>query len=714
MTDDLPPTAASRTHPNGTDTAPVSDRRLHAAPSAADDEALLRVLVEGTARTTGEEFFHSLVRHLARALDVHYAFVAEFSGPPHHARTLAYWAVDRIAGNIEWDLSGTPCEDVFRAGLCHHPSGVWRTFPDDKPLVDMRIESYLGLPLLDAHGGVLGHLAVFDERPMEAEPRRLSVFRIFAARAAAELERLQQLTPEAAALLEMNRAIGGHLNRDQLFGALATCLSRLIQTDRFGIELPIEGDRLQGHLLSPRNGLIEPTRPGVMPAPGTACQWVIDHRQWLVSTSRDELRDRFPVTYDVMQREGMQSLCTLPLVTGDRCRGALFFMASGEGAYRHVRRSMLEQVASSVAVALDDCLAHEEVRRLRDRLAAENVYLREEIRQEHNFEEIIGSSPALQRVLRDVQQVAPTDSAVLVLGETGTGKELFARAIHNRSKRRTHPLIKVNCAAIPSGLVESELFGHERGAFTGAIDRRIGRFALADHGTIFLDEIGEMPFELQVRLLRVLQEQEFEPVGSARTIKVDVRVIAATNRSLEKAVSDGVFRADLYYRLNVFPVQVPPLRERRSDIPLLVQYFVNKYTAKIGRAITSVGQRTLDRLLAYSWPGNIRELENVIERAIILSPGSTLEIDEDLLGVESGPRLPDAPRLADTGSAVVHDPGADATLAEVERRQIIETLKRTDWVIEGPRGAARVLGLHPNTLRSRMKRLEIRRVRPES
>src|SRR5437762_5414201 len=337
-----------------------------------------------------------------------------------------------------------------------------------------------------------------------------------------------------------------------------------------------------------------------------------------------------------MRTGSMESLCALPLITGGSCRAVLFFMAAAPGAYRHVRRTLVEQIASAVAAALDDCLAHEEVRRLRDQLAAENVYLREELKRDHHFDEIIGNSQELRQVMALIERVAPTNATVLIVGETGTGKELVARALHEHSARRERSLVKVNCAAMPAGLVESELFGHERGAFTGALEKRIGRFALADGGTIFLDEIGDIPPDVQLRLLRVLQEHEFEPVGAARTMKVDVRVIAATNRDLARAVADGSFRVDLFYRLNVFPIPMPPLRERRGDIPLLVHYFIDKYAVKIGRPVNAVSNDTMQRLLRYSWPGNIRELENVIERAMILSAGPALEVGPQLLGLPEG------------------------------------------------------------------------------
>jgi transcriptional regulator with GAF, ATPase, and Fis domain len=333
-----------------------------------------------------------------------------------------------------------------------------------------------------------------------------------------------------------------------------------------------------------------------------------------------------------------------------------------------------------------------EVAQLRDRLQAENIYLLEEVKQHQEFEEIIGRSPVLQRALRQVEQVAPTDTTVLVTGETGTGKELIARAIHNLSARKHRPMVTVNCGAISAGLVESELFGHEKGAFTGAVSRKVGRFELASGGTIFLDEIGDLSLDLQVKLLRVLQEGEFQRVGGSATIKVDVRVIAATHKDLDAAVESGRFRADLFYRLNVFPIRTPPLRERREDIPALVRYFVMKYTAKTGKRIDSVPKSVLDSLSGYAWPGNVRELANVLERSVIVSRGNSLELGEWVA-------MP-----ADAGG-----PTRDAGARELSRERMIEALERSGWRVSGPRGAAHLLGLKPTTLEARMKRLGISR-----
>jgi formate hydrogenlyase transcriptional activator len=419
-------------------------------------------------------------------------------------------------------------------------------FPLDKPLASMGAESYLGVPMLDTAGRVIGHIAIIDDKPMERDERAIDLVKIFAARAAAELKRQRAETELQSAL--------------------------------------------------------------------------------------------------------------------------------------------------------------QQVQTLQKKLEAENVYLQEEIRKEHNFEEIVGNSAALLDVLRQVETVAPTDSTVLILGETGCGKELIARAIHNRGKRQHRPLVKLNCGAIPTGLVESELFGHMKGAFTGALERRTGRFELADGGTLFLDEVSELPLDTQVKLLRVLQEHEFEPLGSSRTIKVNVRIIAASNRDLEKAVQEGGFRADLFYRLNVLPLLLPPLRERRSDIPLLAAFFVDRFSRQFGKHITGMSQDTMDVISRYPWPGNIRELQNIIERAVVLCPGTVLRLDKDLLPVTRQDSQPEeAPAIPNSRA------DSPDSLQSVERAHILQVLQETHGVIEGPNGAARILNLHPNTLRSRMKKLRIER-----
>ncbi len=358
------------------------------------------------------------------------------------------------------------------------------------------------------------------------------------------------------------------------------------------------------------------------------------------------------------------------------------------------RLIVVHQPVTEIKLAQEELTrALEEIAQLKERLQAENLYLHEELKDSYDFTEIVGNSPALRAVFRQVEQVAPTDATVLVLGETGTGKELIARAIHNRSRRSEHILVRVNCASLPATLIESELFGHEKGAFTGALTQRIGRFELADGGTIFLDEIGDLPLELQAKLLRVIQEGEFERLGSSKTIKVDVRLIAATNRNLEQAVAEETFRADLYYRLKVFPIIVPPLRERLDDIPLLVWYFIAKSHTRMGKNIKTVPMKVIDTLMNYAWPGNIRELENVVERAIIMSSGPVLTLNEPL-----GNNLP----------AAAQTTSGDESLAEAERAHVLKVLEACNWKVKGKGNAAERLGLHPNTLRYRIKKLGIK------
>jgi len=589
------------------------------------------------------------------------------------------------------------------------------------------MESVAVVPLL-TEGRCVGALSLMSEQADAWSGVSSVLLEEIAASMAAALEHCMayeevgRLRDEQTALLEINRAVARHLHRDELFATLAECLRDLLPSDRFGIELPVDNGKLRAHVLSSRNAKTAPVQIEELPSAGTACRWTEETRQWLIASSREELRERFPVTFDVMKREGMQSVCAIPLLSDQRCLGVLFFMAVREAAFQELRRDLLDQVGSAVAVALDHCLTYEEVRDLRDRLVRENVYLQEEIRREHPFEELVGSSPTLLAALRKVDQVAPANTSVLILGETGTGKELIARALHSRSPRRDRPLVKVNCSAISAGLVESELFGHVKGAFTGALERRVGRFELADGGTIFLDEVGELPLETQVKLLRVLQEQEFEPVGSSRTIRVDVRVIAATNRDLQEAVRTGRFRPDLFYRLNVFPIEIPPLRERRADIPQLVMFFLSRFSRNLGKQISAVAPETMQHLSAYEWPGNVRELQNVIERAVVLCEGPVLEIDPDLVPLSAAPSRASEP-MTPSGSAEARPaneragvraaaPDGIAPLEEMERRHIVAALEATAGVIHGPKGAARLLKLHPNTLRSRMEKLGITFKRP--
>jgi transcriptional regulator with GAF, ATPase, and Fis domain len=713
------------------------DCQVNSADSTAgltrwNADLAFHAVVEATADKAGMDFMRELVRNLAQSLGVDYAFVAEFAGSAGRVRTIALWSKDDWAANVEYPLPGTPCEQVLGGGFCFYQDHVQQLFPKDTDLVTLGVRSYLGVPLRGVDGRTLGHLAAMDSRAMAESPRDLTLFEVFANRARVEMERLhaeavlrracdelqvrldsaqrhldvarQHLNlayGELQVLLEINQLSTRHLRRADLFAELARSVKPLLPTQRFGIEEKTGPESLRVHVLAldqPASGpMIED-----FPSAGTACRWAQENRSRYVAHTREELRERFPKTYEVMARESMESLCALPLVREDRSFGALFFMSMQADAYQKIPVELLDRVAFAVAGAVDNCFAYEQVSALRDQLAAQNTYLQEEIRSEHNFEEIVGQSPPIQAVLGNVRRVATTAASVLIRGETGTGKELIARAIHSASARREQPLIKVNCAALPTGLVESELFGHEKGAFTGAINKRVGRFELADGGTIFLDEIGEVPLDIQVKLLRVLQEREFERVGGKGSIKVDVRIIAATNRDLLQAVGDKTFREDLFYRLNVFPLLIPPLRDRRDDIPLLVSFLIDKFATKIGKRIQGVSERSMRRLQTYHWPGNVRELENVIERAIILADDPVVEIDPETL-----------PRSEVIASDAVKNE-AGVSLVAVERQHILKVLEQTGGVIEGPHGAAKVLDMNSSTLRYRLKVLGIKRDRHAS
>jgi formate hydrogenlyase transcriptional activator len=406
---------------------------------------------------------------------------------------------------------------------------------------------------------------------------------------------------------------------------------------------------------------------------------------------------------DTSQAE-VGTVCVLPLVSRGRVLGIFGVVKYQDNAFTGDDIEFLSQIGNQVAIAVENACAFGEIRELKEKLAQEKLYLEDEIRSEMNFAQIVGKSASLRRVLKQVETVAPTDSTVLIYGDTGTGKELIARAIHDLSPRRSKPFVKLNCAAIPTGLLESELFGHEKGAFTGAIAQRIGRFEVANGGTIFLDEIGEIPLELQTKLLRVLQEREFERLGSSRTLRTDARLIAATNRDLEAMVSEQKFRSDLFFRLNVFPVHVPPLRERQGDIPLLVRHFTQQFSRRMNRVIETIPSAAMEALCRYHWPGNIRELQNVIERAVIISTGPALSVDvADLKFPKAGPPV-EKPLSPKSTNGALHN-----VLEETERQQILKALKECNWVVAGPNGAAAHLGMKRSTLQLRMHKLGIAR-----
>jgi formate hydrogenlyase transcriptional activator len=520
---------------------------------------------------------------------------------------------------------------------------------------------------------------------------------------------LRKSEEQNRSLLQINNAIITNLTQQALLHSISEALRRVVSFDRCAITL-YQPERDTFRFLAVEGDLVSDYfREGLEDSRNETCAgWVFEHQRPLVR--RDLEKERRYANEHRLAAEGIQSMCALPLVFQGKCIGTLSVVSRERDRYSHEDAAFLREVANQVALAIQNMQSYQEINSLKARLEKENLYLREELRTEHNFEEIVGNSPALLRALHAVEQVAPTDATVLIYGETGTGKELVARAIHSRSARDGRALVNVNCSAISAGLVESELFGHMKGAFTGALERRIGRFELAHGGTIFLDEIGELSLETQVKLLRVLQEHEFEPVGSSRTMRVDVRVIAATNRNLREAVEAGRFRSDLFYRLNVFPLELPPLRERRSDIPQLVAFCVSRFSKRFGKKIDGVSRESMENLVNYPWPGNIRELQNVIERAVVLSMEPTLRLDRDLVpvarstkGIETPETNAPAPRQVD-----LNTPKQLLTLDEVDRNHILAALQHAGGVVDGPNGAAKILNLHANTLRHRMNKLGIK------
>jgi formate hydrogenlyase transcriptional activator len=516
-------------------------------------------------------------------------------------------------------------------------------------------------------------------------------------------------------LLDINNVLVTNRELPELFRGIVSTLQRVIHHDYTSLAL-----------LDPISSLLKiyaldfPAKPGIfspetnVPRDASPAGRAITTGQPLLARGTE--LDAYPSEIiATLRAAGLQTVCCIPLITHGRTFGSLNLASNRLDAFPPQDVELLQQVATQIAIAVENALAFKEIDVLKDKLAEEKLYLEEEIRSEFNFDEIIGESPALKRVLAQVELVASAATAVLILGETGTGKELIARAIHNHSPRRQRTFVKVNCAAIPGGLLESELFGHERGAFTGAIAQKIGRFELADRGTLFLDEVADLPLDLQPKLLRVLQEQEFERLGSSRSQRVDVRVVAATNADLAKLVADRSFRSDLYYRLNVFPIHVPALRERPEDLPLLVRYFVQKFSRRLNKNVQFIPAAAMDALTQYSWPGNIRELENLVERAVLLSPGRELRVPLSQLdsatlpssgaGANSSSGSPSFTSLTSPASAT----SSISTLEEADREHILRALRQTKWRIAGPRGAAALLGMKRTTLQARMRKLNIQR-----
>jgi formate hydrogenlyase transcriptional activator len=664
-------------------------------------QSLIRLAESIRAQQDPAQLFDLLVRELCRV--VQFDAIAQF---------------DESANKVRWHLGSRcyqpnataqvelPKEETLAWWVHQHQQPVLITQVDREvrfPLMMGHFRAYAmqsvcALPLNTAHRK-LGSLVIASERPNAYSQEEMGFFVLAASQIALAMESAvnfqasQKAQERLALLLDLTNRVVSNLDLRELLRAISASIRRVMQCDGVGVGLPDTNHKLQLYALDypDSNGAIYEGYRGTDDGE-TAAEGVFRTGQPLNLKSAEILHDPAAV------QEGAHAICHLPLVARDRILGVLSLGRREDRAFTEDEFGFLKQVASQVAIAIENALSYGQIAQLKDQLAQEKLYLEDEIRTELNFEEIVGRSDALRRVLKEVETVAPTDSTVLIYGETGTGKELIARALHNLSSRRSNAFVKLNCAAIPTGLLESEMFGHERGAFTGAISQRTGRFELANHGTVFLDEIGEIPLELQPKLLRVLQEREFERLGSSRTLRTDARLIAATNRDLKEMVEDQKFRADLYYRLNVFPVRVPPLRERPDDIPLLVRHFVQQFSRRANRRIDTIPSETMSALLRYHWPGNIRELQNVIERAVILTTGTTLRAPIDELQFSANP--------------VVSEPQSNGNIREVldeeERRRIVAALEETSWVVAGANGAAARLGLKRSTLQSRMQRLGIR------
>jgi len=698
----------------GKQVAVAVDNALH-HQDLTHERDRLRLLLEvsesiASHRDLGE-LFHDLAQRLPRIVPFDYINLV-LHDPTREVMRLHILAVpvpSTISPGLELPVDESPGGVVWKTQQPLMVDDVMqeRRFPKLIPLLrENGVQSFCAVPLTTAlrRLGAMGFGSLQRRAYQEAE---LNFMQQVANQVAVAVDNVlhdesaqsaqQQLTHErdhVRLLLEVNNAVVSHLGLDDLFTAVSACLRKVIQHDGSGLVLyDQETRRYRVHVLSfaKNESFIEEGR--VESDCRTPASIAITTRKPAVF-SEQELKDlcsESPVAQHLIA-EGVKAFCSVPLLYHDRALGALNVGRRREDAFSPEDIGLLSEVAKQIAIAVENAQAYREITELKDKLAKEKLYLEEEIRTEQNFEEIIGESSALKQVLKQVEIVASTGSTVLILGDTGTGKELLARAIHNRSERRGRTFVKMNCAAIPTGLLESEPFGHERGAFTGAIAQKIGRFELADGGTLFLDEVGDIPLELQSKLLRVLQEQEFERLGSTKTIRVDIRLLAATNRDLAAMVTDKQFRSDLYYRLNVFPIVSPPLRERREDIPLLVRYFAQKHSRRMNKQIEQIPSETMAALSRYHWPGNVRELENLIERAVILSPGVELHVP-----------LAELKAPAREGAQPV------TTLEAAERDHIVRALQVANWVIGGPTGAAAKLGMKRTTLQSKMQKLGISR-----
>ena len=630
--------------------------------SVRENEAI-RAILEGTSTETGRRFFDSLVENLSKVLNTHGALVTEYLEEEGRLRSIACVIGSQHLKEFDYAVAGTACEVVVQEKrLVHVREKLFSEYKGNLDLKDFPKEgmvSYLGYPFVDVDGKVLGHISVLDKDPIPEDPRLFNVFRIFANRGTAEMQRLRAekeiLEREEKLRRLFDSAMDAIIEFDKDFKVtrINPAASRL-----FGCGSDKVLGRLFGLLLNKESSVKLVRLSEFLDAKPEGEKFI-----WIPEGLRavNEKGDEFPVE---------------ATLSG--------FEMGNERFYTLILRNVNERL-----------LAEKKIRSL----TLESEYLKEELKSLTESEGIIGDSEPLRRVMEDVKRVAGTDSTVLILGETGTGKELIARSIHSSSRRSDKPFVKVNCPAIPTNLIESEFFGHERGAFTGATNKREGRFSVADGGTIFLDEIGELSTDLQSKLLRVLQEGEFEPVGSSKTIKVNVRIIAATNRDLLKEVGEGRFREDLYYRLNVFQIELPPLRERAGDIGKLASVFMDKYSKINGIALSPLTEADLARLVSYSWPGNIRELQNVIERGVITSTNGRLNLERALPASRDNIVPGPDPGPVIDGTQVL----SDRELKELERKNIVRALEKADWKVAGKNGAAAILGIPTSTLNSKIK-----------
>jgi formate hydrogenlyase transcriptional activator len=668
-------------------------------------ESLIRLADSIRAQRKPRELFEILVEELRQI--VPFDAIAQF---------------DESANKVHWHLC-LPCSETHPAPLLKEESiawwvhqnqdsvvvsDVWRDnrFPRNMEILrECGLRSICAVPLTTAHRR-LGSLALASKSVNAYSEEEVRFVALVAGQIALAMddamnfEASRRSQERLELLLDLTNRFVANLDLREVLREIAASIRRVMQCDGVSVALPDRETR-ELHIFALDVDGDQAAVPEGRQAPVNKDDRLMQAFQSGQTIVLDTVESATDPDAEAL---GIQAVCYLPLMSRGRVLGILSLGSQVERTFSTEDLTFLRQVANQVAIAVENALAYEKISDLKDRLAQEKLYLEDEIRSELNFEEIVGKSEALRYVLKQVETVAPTDSTVLIYGETGTGKELVARALHNLSERRAGAFVKLNCAAIPTGLLESELFGHEKGAFTGAISQRVGRFELAHHGTVFLDEVGEIPLELQPKLLRVLQEREFERLGSSRTMRTDARLIAATNRDLAALVDENKFRSDLYYRLNVFPIRVPSLRERPVDIPLLVRHFVQQFSRRLGRHIDTIPSDTMEVLVRYHWPGNIRELQNVLERAVIVSTGAVLRVPvEELRPVPQKRVEVQAARVGGDMRSVLDD---------TERQPILTALEESNWVVSGPKGAAGRLGMKRSTLQARMHKLGIPASRP--